>query len=226
VAVTIPVLPFWERTQSIVCLRQAVLWAIGYFQGCVGGLMMQLHTAIPHRNGVDKFKDASFDKAQALGENLAILTVNALRGEKAWRPTDTQVAVAAKTIFVPMSGLFGYGVFLGLVHPGWYWGKGKTEMDVIQIGDVEILTIPGEMYPEIAEGGIEFVANTDTAMLRVDLGMVMTLIPERIMSTSFDSSRVRFCELAGLETEFEMVAIYRKDNQQQTLLSFLKSIRS
>ena len=54
----------------------------------------------------------------------------------------------------------------------------------------------------------------------------MTLIPERIMSTSFDSSRVRFCELAGLETEFEMVAIYRKDNQQQTLLNFLKSIRS
>jgi DNA-binding transcriptional LysR family regulator len=77
----------------------------------------------------------------------------------------------------------------------------------------------------VAEGGIEFVANTDTAMLRVDLGMGMTLIPERIMSTSFDSSRVRFCELAGLETEFEMVAIYRKDNQQQTLLNFLKSIR-
>ena len=29
--------------------------------------------------------------------------------------TDTRVAVAAKTIFVPMSGLFGCGVFLGLV---------------------------------------------------------------------------------------------------------------
>jgi hypothetical protein len=132
-----------------------------YFQGMVGGLMTQLHTTVPHRNGVDEYKEASFQKAQALGENLAILTVNALRGQKAWRPTDTRVAVAAKTIFVPMSGLFGTGVFLGLVHPGWYWGKGKTELDVIRIGDLEILTIPGEMYPEIGEGGIETPAGAD-----------------------------------------------------------------
>jgi len=132
-----------------------------YFQGMVGGLMTQLHTTVPHRNGVDKFNEASFEKAQALGENLAILTVNALRGEKAWRPTDTRVAVAAKSIFVPMSGLFGTGVFLGLVHPGWYWGKGKTELDVIRVGDLEILTIPGEIYPEIAEGGIESPSGAD-----------------------------------------------------------------
>ena len=132
-----------------------------YFQGCLGGLMTQLHTTVPHRNGVDKFMDASFEKAQALGENLAILMVNALRGEKAWRPADARVAVAAKTIFVPMSGLMGCGVFLGLVHPGWYWGNGKTELDVIQIGDLEILTVPGELYPEIAEGGIESPEGAD-----------------------------------------------------------------
>jgi hypothetical protein len=132
-----------------------------YFQGCLGGLMTQLHTTVPHRNGVDKFREASFEKAQALGENLAILTVNALRGEKAWRPAGTRVAVAAKTIFVPMSGLFNCGIFLGLVHPGWYWGKGKTELDVIRIGDLEILTIPGELYPEIAEGGIESPEGAD-----------------------------------------------------------------
>ncbi|MEI2726706.1 MAG: hypothetical protein V9H26_25240 [Verrucomicrobiota bacterium] len=118
-----------------------------YFQGLVGGLMTQLHTSVPHRNGLDKFKDASFEKAQALGENLAILTVNSLRGDKAWRPTETRVAVAAKTIFAPVSGLFGTGVFLGLAHPGWYWGKVKTELNIIQIGDLEILTIPGEDVP-------------------------------------------------------------------------------
>ena len=132
-----------------------------YFQGMVGGLMTQLHTTVPHRNGVDKFSDASFDKAQALGENLAILTVNALRSDKAWRPTDTRVSFAAKTAYVPMSGLFGYGVLLGLALPGWYWGKGKTELDVIRIGDLEILTIPGELYPEIGEGGIESPEGAD-----------------------------------------------------------------
>jgi len=59
--------------------------------------------------------------------------------------------LALTLLFVPMSGLFNCGIFLGLVHPGWYWGKGKTELDVIQIGDLEILTIPGELYPEIAD---------------------------------------------------------------------------
>jgi hypothetical protein len=132
-----------------------------YFQGLVGGLMTQLHTTVPHRNGVDKFKEASYEKAQALGENLAILTVNALNSDQAWRPTDTRVALAARSIFVPMSGRFGAGVLLGLAHPGWYWGKGKSELDVIRIGDLEILTVPGEMYPEIAEGGIESPAGAD-----------------------------------------------------------------
>lgn len=132
-----------------------------YFQGLVGGLMTELHTTVPDRNGLTSYRAASFAKAQALGENLAILTINALRGPKAWRPRDNRLAIAAKTIFVPVSGPFGYAMMLGLIHPGWYWGKGKTELDVFRIGDLEILTIPGELYPEIAEGGIESPAGAD-----------------------------------------------------------------
>ena len=94
-----------------------------YFQGLVGGLMTQLHTTVPDRNGKAPYREASYEKAQALGENLAILTVNALRGDKAWRPPDAKVAVAAKTVFIPVSGVMGMGMMLGLVHPGWYWGK-------------------------------------------------------------------------------------------------------
>jgi hypothetical protein len=132
-----------------------------YFQGMVGGLMTQLHTTVPHRNGTDKYTEASFEKAQALGENLAVLTLNSLRGGKAWRPADNQLAVAARTIFVPVRGLFGVGMFLGLAHPGWYWGKGKTEINAIRIGDIEMLTIPGEIYPEIGDGGIESPEGAD-----------------------------------------------------------------
>jgi hypothetical protein len=126
-----------------------------YFQGMVGGLMTQLHTTVPHRDGVQMFEEDSFEKAEALGENLAIVVVNSLRGEDAIRVENPQVAVVAKTIFVPMEGLFGYACMLGLIHPGWYWGKAKTEVNAIRIGDLEILTIPGEIYPEIVEGGIE-----------------------------------------------------------------------
>ena len=151
-----------------------------YFQGMLGGLMTQLHTTVPHRNGVDKFTEPSFEKAQALGENLAILTINAVRGEKAWRSTDTRVAVAAQTIFVPMSGLFHAGVLLGLVHPGWYWGKGRTEVDVIRVGELEILTIPGEMYPEIAEGGIESPEGADYPSAPFEVPPLRSLMKGRL----------------------------------------------
>lgn len=130
-----------------------------YFQGMVGGLMTQLRSNVPHRNGVDFFKEASFEKAEALGENLALVTLRGLKEEDVVKSEDTRVGIAAKTIYVPMEGLFKYAIMLGIIHPGIYWKEGaitsKTEVDVVRIGDLEILTTPGELYPEIAEGGIE-----------------------------------------------------------------------
>jgi hypothetical protein len=130
-----------------------------YFQGMVGGLMTQLHTEVPDKDGVHKYKEESFEKAKALGENLAIVTVKALTGNQVWKNENPRLGVAAKTIFAPMSGLFKYAILLGLIHPGVFSTSGgisaRSEVDVLRIGDVEILTVPGELYPEIAEGGIE-----------------------------------------------------------------------
>lgn len=136
-----------------------------YFQGMVGGLMTQLHTTVPHRNGVDKFREDSFEKAQALGENLAIVTVNGLNAEDVVKCENPRVGVAAKTIYAPMAGLFKYAILLGLVHPGVYWTGGgissRSEVDVVRVGDLEIATVPGELYPEIADGGVEALPGQD-----------------------------------------------------------------
>ncbi|MDZ4859895.1 MAG: hypothetical protein SGI88_13030 [Candidatus Hydrogenedentes bacterium] len=126
-----------------------------YFQGMVGGLMTQLHTTVPHRDGVQKFEHGTFEKAQALGENVAIVAAKSLRGDAVTTSENSKVAVAAQTIFAPVSGMYGYAIALGLIHPGWYWGKARTEVNAFCIGDLEILTIPGELYPEIGEGGVE-----------------------------------------------------------------------
>ena len=127
-----------------------------YVQGMVGGLMTQLHTTVPGRDGVSQFKEDTFEKAQALGENLAITTVNALRAPTAWKNENPRLAVAAKTIYVPLSGMFKWGMAAGLIHPGIFWGfTARTEVDAVHLGEVEMLTIPGELYPEIADGGIE-----------------------------------------------------------------------
>lgn len=142
-----------------------------YFQGMVGGLMTQLHTTVPHRDGVRKFREDTWEKAEALGDNLALLTVNALRGPTAWKVEKPQLAVAAKTIYVPMGNpLFKWAMTFGLIHPGIYWGfKSRSEVDAVRLGEVEMLTVPGELYPEIADGGIEAPAGQDFPIAPVEV---------------------------------------------------------
>lgn len=154
-----------------------------YFQGMLGGLMTPLHLKVPHRNGVTMLEGDTFEKAQALGENVALRVLQALRGDRAWRVEKPKVAVAAKTIYAPLDGLFRWAIMLGLIHPGWFWGKARSEVNVIRIGDVEILTCPGELYPEIAEGGIENpegadypIAPVEVPPLRSQMGGRMNLI--------------------------------------------------
>lgn len=140
-----------------------------YFQGQVGGLMTQLHTTVPHRNGVDKFREDSFEKAEALGDNLAIATLRAIR--EGSRPMEgSRVAVAAKTFMVPVGNkLFSFAAFIGLVHPGWWKGYVRSEVNALRVGDLEILTIPGEIYPEICEGGVEAPEGRDFPIQPVEV---------------------------------------------------------
>jgi hypothetical protein len=128
-----------------------------YFQGMVGGLATQLHTDVPKRDGSGTLREDSWEKAENLGYNVAILAANALRGPDVWKNEKPFVAVAAKTVMAKMDNpVFKYGIMLGLVHPGYYWGGySRTETDAIRIGNVLIATAPGEMYPEIAVGGVE-----------------------------------------------------------------------
>jgi hypothetical protein len=126
-----------------------------YFQGMVGGLMTQLHVDVPSRDGSTSYKDDSWEKAQALGENAALLAGRALRSDKAWKNENPELAVAAKTVMAPVQGIFRWGIMLGLIHRGYYFGgKARTEIDVLRIGDAMILTVPGELYPEIVQGGV------------------------------------------------------------------------
>ena len=133
-----------------------------YFQGQVGGLMTQLHTTVPHRDGQRSFSEASFEKAQALGENLAIVACNALRSDRVWKNENPRLAVSARTIRVPVTGTYKYAMMFGLIHEGYKLFQGaRTEINVIRIGGVLLLSTPGEIYPEIVEGGVEALPGRD-----------------------------------------------------------------
>lgn len=156
-----------------------------YFQGMIGGLMTQLHITVPHRDGTRGFKEDSFEKAEALGQNVAIQALRALRDPAlTWKNENPLVAVAAKTFLAPMSGNFKWGIMLGFIHEGYYWGsRAKTEVDAVRIGEVLALTVPCEIYSEIVVGGVEALPGRDfeiepveTPPLRTFMGGRMNLV--------------------------------------------------
>lgn len=135
-----------------------------FFAGPLGGLMNQLRIEITDRFGTP-FTDSSLEKAQAQGENLAIIAANALRSAEARPMTEHQVAVSAQTFFLTMGWPFKAALYLGIVHPGIYNGQAKSEINALRIGEIEIVTTPGEIFPEIVFGGIE---NPEGADFKID----------------------------------------------------------
>ncbi len=131
-----------------------------FFQGSVGGLMTPLGLEVPDRDGNTVHRQDGLGKTRALGENLALRTVELLDQES--RPLrDHRLGLVAETVFLPIEGTFKYPIMLGIIHPGWYDGKAKTEIDALRLGEIEMLWIPGEIYPEIVDGGIESPEGAD-----------------------------------------------------------------
>ena len=129
-----------------------------FFTGPVGGLMTQIDLEIEDRGGRSHGADG---RSRAQGENLAALASRALRGESgvpARVMRDQRLAVTAQTVELPIGWPLMLAVSIGLVHPGVYGlpfeTRVRSEVSAFRIGEIEVLTTPGEIYPEIIDGGI------------------------------------------------------------------------
>ncbi len=130
-----------------------------FVNGAIGGLM----TTPPELAVKDPFSDEvftkpSFQKAEAQGNALAIITLNALNDSTKTETIDkTSIKLRANTFEVPLdNSLYRLAVGLGVLDRGYSsWGKMRTEMAVFMIGNAMFLSTPGEIYPEIIYGGIE-----------------------------------------------------------------------
>ena len=140
-----------------------------YVQGPVGGLMTPLGLDVPDRDGETIHSENGVGKTRALGENVAIRAIRLLNSDEAVEMADNSIAGIAKTIFAPIEGTYRIPIMLGLIHPGWYDGRAKTEINALRIGEIEILAIPGEIYPEIVDGGIESPEGADFPGLPVEV---------------------------------------------------------
>jgi hypothetical protein len=136
------------------------VWA----NGAVGGLMTSLGTNIydPWRD--EYFKKATFEKAEAHGNRLAKLVLDNVQNGEWEHVESSQLQLAAKTVpFKVSNKYFMLGGTLGIFKRGFYkFQYMRSEVDLLAIGnDAWILTLPGEVNPEILNGGIEIPDGAD-----------------------------------------------------------------
>ncbi len=128
-----------------------------FINGAIGGLM----TTLPDFPVKDPWSDRvylkpDFDKAESQGNQIAFHALKALINS-----TDTLTSVgmglSARTFDLPLENpLFKLGAALGILNRGYSkWNHMRTEIAYLGIGPASFLTYPGEVYPELINGGIE-----------------------------------------------------------------------
>lgn len=150
-----------------------------YVNGEIGGLMTT-RGSMPVK---DPFRDTayvkpSFDKARAEGQKLALLALIALE-QPDTVITEAGISLAAETVTLPLDNkMFRLGVALGVLDFGMTgWMKTRSEIAAFTLGPVSFLAVPGEIYPEIINGGIEAPEGQDFDIDPVEVPPLRELMP-------------------------------------------------
>ena len=134
-----------------------------FANGAVGGLMTSLRSDIYDPWLDQSFKRSTFDKARAQGHRLADLVLNNVESG-AWETLHAPaIGLYARTFLFDLDNfLFRIAGALGVLDRGFVdFGKLRSEVDLVTMGPVWIMTIPGEINPEIINGGIEMPEGAD-----------------------------------------------------------------
>lgn len=128
-----------------------------YFSGAIGGLMAPHPSiSIPDPFTGVEYAEPTFEKTKALGDQIALMSLDALR-KKGDTLNTSNISVRAKTIIADLDNTtFKIASGIGLIKLGMpEYFKTRTEVGAIRIGPALFLSIPGEIYPELVFGGIE-----------------------------------------------------------------------
>ena len=144
-------------------VRKGVGGVALYVNGAVGGLMtthatMEVHD--PFRDTV--YVEPSFDKIRAQGNTLGLIILRTME-EKAVEVREAGINLRAKTFELPLKNkLFRLAAAIGLMDADMTgWMKKRTEAAVWSIGPAGFITFPGELYPEILNGGVVALPGRD-----------------------------------------------------------------
>ncbi len=128
-----------------------------YINGAVGGLM----TTHPRLAVQDPFtgrdlSEPTFEKAEAQGTQLALLALGAME-DPVEEVDSAAISLIVRTLKMPIdNNMFRLATILGVMNRGTTgWMNMRSEVSAFTIGPLSFATLPGEVYPEIINGGIE-----------------------------------------------------------------------
>lgn len=133
--------------------------------GAVGGMQTPLRIEVVDPDG-NAFQSSSFDKADTVGSLLGEMALDAV--EQAEEVADPALSFRMKEFFLPIDNTGFQAMFLlGVLDREAYNYDADvaidednvpeilTEVDLITLGPLSVLTVPGELLPELAIGGYD-----------------------------------------------------------------------
>lgn len=151
-----------------------------YVNGAIGGLMTtRPNFPIPDPITNEIHIGATFEKTRAQGLQIAKLVLNSVHGNAVESITSGKISLVSKPIFLPVDNWkFRLGFFLGILDRKMSgWMKTATEVAAFRIGPADFIAVPGEIYPEMVNGGIEAPVGQDFNLMPQEIPPLRELMP-------------------------------------------------
>jgi hypothetical protein len=151
-----------------------------FVNGAVGGLM----TTPPRVTVRDPYLERDFgppshDKARAVARQLVSRLLPWLGATNRVGAVYAPLAVRARTFEVPLDNIaFAVAPLLGLIDRGQsHWMRLRTEAALIRFGSASLACVPGEIYPELVNGGVVRAPGGDFDIDPLEVPPVRELMP-------------------------------------------------
>ena len=151
-----------------------------YVNGAVGGLMSTTPRVTVRDPYLQQdFKEPSHAKARALGRQLASRILPRLEATNVPGTLRAPISIRARTLEVPLDNNgFLLAPVIGLIDRGHVrWKTLRTEVALVTLGEASMACIPGEIYPEIVNGGIERAPGADFPIEPVEVPPIREMMP-------------------------------------------------
>jgi hypothetical protein len=154
-----------------------------FINGAIGGLMTTSPSVTVRDPYLQQdYKTPSHEKSRALGHQLALRVLARLGETNTTFADSAPIGIRARTIEMPVENkMFLAADYLGLIDRGQVrWKTMRTEVALLTVGDASMICVPGEIYPEIVNGGIEHPPGADFDIPPLEVPPLRELMPGRV----------------------------------------------